>query len=121
PTRAPAALAPWLAAAAMFVLTASLGLYVGQLREQVRRLERQLRDAMARVDDGERRVAIALREAANARAPLGVLTAPDLRRIDLAGQKVAPSASARAYWSRSRGIVLTRKNLPALPPGRIYQ
>jgi len=34
--RTPAALAPWLAAAAMFVLTAGLGLYVGQLREQAR-------------------------------------------------------------------------------------
>jgi anti-sigma-K factor RskA len=119
--RTPAALAPWLAAAAMFVLTAGLGLYVGQLRAQVRSLELRLRDAMARVDEGERRITVALREAANAREPLAVLTAPDLRRINLAGQQAAPAASARAYWSRSRGVVLTGENLPSLPPGRIYQ
>jgi anti-sigma factor RsiW len=29
-----------------------------------------------------------------------VLAAPDLARIDLSGQPVAPSATARAYWSR---------------------
>src|SRR5712692_1576430 len=67
--RAPAAWAPWLAAAAMFVLTAGLGVYVGQLREHVRSLEQQLREALVRVDDGERRVAVALREA---QAPLAV-------------------------------------------------
>src|SRR5206468_384143 len=58
--RTPAALAPWLAAAAMFVLTAGLGLYVGQLRAHVRSLELRLRDAMIRVDEGERRITVAL-------------------------------------------------------------
>jgi anti-sigma-K factor RskA len=47
--------------------------------------------------------------------------APDLARIDLAGQPAAPRASARAFWSRSRGLVLTASNLPALAPGRTYQ
>jgi anti-sigma-K factor RskA len=51
----------------------------------------------------------------------GVLTAPDLARIDLAGQPVAPAASARALWSRERGLVFTAERLPALPPGRVYQ
>jgi anti-sigma-K factor RskA len=112
------AFAPWLAAAAMLVVTAGLGLNVARLRDRVRSLELQLRDALARVDDGERRMAVVLREA---QAPLAVLTAPDLRRIDLAGQPPAPLASARAFWSRTRGLVLTGSNLPPLPPGRIYQ
>ena len=30
-------------------------------------------------------------------------------------------ASARAFWSRSRGMVFTGTNLPPLPPGRTYQ
>jgi anti-sigma-K factor RskA len=29
--------------------------------------------------------------------------------------------SARALWSRSRGLLLSASNLPALPPGRTYQ
>jgi hypothetical protein len=51
-----------------------------------------------------------------------VLAAPDLARIDLAGQPAtAPSARARALWSRQRGMVFTATNLPPLPAGRVYQ
>jgi anti-sigma-K factor RskA len=46
---------------------------------------------------------------------------PDLARVDLVGEPAAPTASGRAYWSRSRGLVFTASNLPALPPGRTYQ
>jgi anti-sigma-K factor RskA len=120
-TRAFVPFVPWLATAAMLLLTVGLGFYVGQLRDRVRILEVQLRDALVRVDDGERRVAVALRSAAAAEAPLAVLTAPDLQRIDLVGQPAAPRASARAFWSRSRGLVLTGSNLPPLPAGRVYQ
>src|SRR5256885_1881292 len=84
PPRAMRAFVPWLTTAAMFLLTVGLGVYVGQLRDRVRNLEVQLRDALVRVDDGERRVAVALRAAAAAEAPLAVLIAPDLQRIDLA-------------------------------------
>jgi anti-sigma-K factor RskA len=119
--RAPFRLAPWLAAAAMLVITAGLTVYVAVLQRRVQFLEGELRDALTRVDDGERRVTVALRAAAAAEAPLSVLTAPDVRRIDLAGQPVAPTASARAFWSRSRGLVITASNLPPLPAGRIYQ
>jgi hypothetical protein len=66
-------------------------------------------------------VNVTLRQLAEAQAPLAVLTAPDVRMITLAGQAAAPSASARAYWSRSRGLLMTGDNLPPLPPGRIYQ
>ena len=116
--RPTAAWAPWLAAAAMLAIAAGAGLYAAGLRERVRTLQAQLRVALDRVADGERRVAVALRNAADAEAPLAVLVAPDVRRIDLAGQPVAPRASARAFWSRSRGVVLTATKLP---PGRTYQ
>ena len=52
---------------------------------------------------------------------MAVLAAPDMARIDLAGQTVAPSARARAFWSRGRGLVIAANNLPALRPGRTYQ
>jgi anti-sigma-K factor RskA len=113
--------APWLAAAAMLLVTIGVVGYAGSLRERVRVLEAELRDALLRVDDGERRVNVALRAAADAQTPLSILMAPDVRRIDLAGQAVAPSASARTFWSRSRGVVLMAANLPALPAGRTYQ
>jgi hypothetical protein len=61
------------------------------------------------------------RTAFDAQSALAVLAAPDLARIDLAGQAVAPSATARAFWSRSRGLVFTASNLPPPPPGRAYQ
>ena len=50
-----------------------------------------------------------------------VLTAPDLARVDLAGQPVAPDAQARAFWSRSRGLVFSASHLPHLAAGRTYQ
>jgi anti-sigma-K factor RskA len=66
--------------------------------------------------------ALQLRRDANVdRVASAVLAAPDLVRIDLAGQQIAPSASARAFWSRSQGLVFTASNLPAAPAGRGYQ
>jgi anti-sigma-K factor RskA len=58
---------------------------------------------------------------AELQSAMGVLAAPDLVRIDLAGQAAAPQASARALWSRQRGMVFTAASLPPLPAGRVYQ
>lgn len=112
---------PWLAAAAALAIAAGLGIYTSQLRADLRSLEGRLREAMARADASERQVADARRAADEAQSRVAVLSAPDLMRIDLAGQPVAPDASARAYWSRSRGLVFTATDLPALPTGRVYQ
>jgi anti-sigma-K factor RskA len=61
------------------------------------------------------------RNAAEGRAVVVVLGADDLVRVDMAGQPVAPRASARAFWSRSRGLIVTASRLPPLPAGRTYQ
>jgi hypothetical protein len=119
--RSPASYVPWLATAASLVLAAGLTLYTGQLRTRISMLEDELRDARARADATERQLADAQRAVAGAHNAVAVLTAPDVARIDLAGQPIAPKASARAFWSRSRGMVFTASNLPALPPGRTYQ
>jgi hypothetical protein len=50
-----------------------------------------------------------------------VLIAPDMARIDLAGQTSAPKAAARAFWSRSRGMVFAATSLPQPPRGKVYQ
>jgi anti-sigma-K factor RskA len=111
----------WLAIAASVALAVALGSYAAQLRGRVTTLEGRLRDTTLRAEAGERQVADARRTAFEAQSAVAVLAAPDLARIDLAGQPAAPSASARAFWSRSRGLVFTASNLPAPPPGRAYQ
>jgi len=94
----------------------------GPLYATVGALESDLRDARARATAAEQRAIDAQQAVAGTRITVAVLTAPDVARIDLAGQApAAPGAAARAFWSRSRGMVFTASNLPALPPGRVYQ
>jgi anti-sigma-K factor RskA len=111
----------WFAAAASVLLAVALGGYAAQLRARVTGLESQLREATRRADASEGQVAEARRVAFSAQSQVAVLAAPDLTRIDLAGQPAAPRATARAFWSRSRGLVFTATNLPAPPAGRAYQ
>jgi anti-sigma-K factor RskA len=111
----------WLATAAAVALAIGAGSDAMQVRGQMRGLEARLRDAMVRADASERQVADARRSAFEAQSIVLVLAAPDLVRIDLAGQPAAPAATARAFWSRSRGLVFTASNLPAPPKGRAYQ
>jgi anti-sigma-K factor RskA len=111
----------WLAAAASVALAVALGGYSLQLRGRVATLQSRLRDATLRADAGERQMADVRRTAVDAQSSLLVLAAPDLARIDLAGQPAAPTATARAFWSRARGLVFTASNLPPPPPGRAYQ
>ena len=111
----------WMTVAASVALAVVFGGYSLQLRGRVATLESRLRDATLRAQAGERQMADVRRTAAEARSSLLVLAAPDLARIDLAGQPAAPNATARAFWSRSRGLVFTASNLPSPPPGRTYQ
>ena len=113
---------PWLiAAAASLVLAIALGGYSLQLRGRVTDLEARLQQALTQASLAERQIADARRTALEAQSQLAVLAAPDLVRIDLTGQPNAPRASARGFWSRSRGMVFTASNLPSLPAGRVYQ
>ncbi len=109
------------AMAASVALAVGAGAYAAQLRGRVTTLEARLRETTLRADTNERLVADARRSAGEAQRTVLVLAAPDLARIDLTGQPAAPQASARAFWSRSRGLVFTASNLPAPPPGRAYQ
>jgi anti-sigma-K factor RskA len=90
----------WLPLAAAIVISIGAAVYVV-------RLQRQMGELQARFDQ--------------AQATTAVLAAPDLARIDLQGQPVAPDARARALWSRSRGLVFTAANLPPAPAGKSYQ
>ena len=92
--------AAWLPLAAAIVLAAGIAAYAVRLHQQVA-------DLQGRLDE--------------AQSATSVLAAPDLARIDLQGQMAAPDARARALWSRSRGLVFSAANLPALPAGKVYQ
>jgi anti-sigma-K factor RskA len=90
----------WLPLAAAVVVAAGATIYAVRVHQQVADLQGQL---------------------AQAQSATSVLAAPDLARIDLQGQIVAPDARARALWSRARGLVFSAANLPALPAGKVYQ
>jgi anti-sigma-K factor RskA len=112
----------WLATAASLALAAGLTIYTVQLRTRITDLESELRDTRARADAVQQQMVDAQRAATGAQTAVAILTAPDVARVDLAGQQpVSPSASARAFWSRSRGMVFNASNLPPLPAGRTYQ
>ena len=120
PVRRTAGLPAWLAVAASLAAVA-LGLYTLTLRQRIDQLQAQLRDANARAEGVERDLRVARASADRAGQIAAILEAPDVRRIDLAGQASAPGALGRAFWSASRGLVFTANNLPPPAPGRQYQ
>jgi anti-sigma-K factor RskA len=115
------ATAAWLSAAALLVMALGLGAYSVSLRSRVSGLEVRLREAMTRLDRTEQQLASATRDADRAQVRLAVLTAPDMKQVDLAGQPSAPRAAGRAFLSRSNGLLFAASQLPPLPAGRIYQ
>jgi anti-sigma-K factor RskA len=114
-------MAGWLSAAALLVLAIGLGAYTVLLRHRVGGLEVVLREAVARLDRSERQLASATRDAERAQVRLAVLTAPDMKQVDLAGQAPAPRAAGRAFLSASNGLLFAASQLPPLPAGRTYQ
>jgi len=90
----------WLPLAAAVAVAAGAAIYAARVHQQVVDLQAQL---------------------VQAQSATSVLAAPDLARIDLQGQMVAPDARARALWSRTRGLVFSAANLPPLPAGKVYQ
>ena len=114
-------LASWLPFAAILVLAVGLAVYARDQRGRMRDLEARVDQSAAAARAAQQELVEARRVGADAQAAIGVLAAPDLVRIDLRGEAAAPQASARALWSRQRGMVFTATNLPPLPAGRVYQ
>lgn len=106
----------WLALAATLVVV--LG---GLLTLSVQRSGR-LANELRRLDDETARLAQRVAETSSqADLAVTILTAADMRRIDLQGVDVSRNATARAYWSATRGLLIVADRLPAPPPGRTYQ
>ena len=111
----------WLAAAATSVCAAILGYTTFDRQRRIAGLETRLAEVTARANASQALIANVQQTAAAAQSSLAILMAPDVARVDLAGQRAAPQASGRVYWSRSRGLVFTASNLPPLPAGKVYQ
>jgi anti-sigma-K factor RskA len=117
---APSSLPAWFALAASIAAVA-MGLYSVTLRQRIVDLESRLREAMGMVARMREDVKVAQAVADKSRRANEVLRAADVRRIDLAGQKDAPNALGRAFWSPSRGLVVAASNMPPLAPGQQYE
>jgi anti-sigma-K factor RskA len=107
--------------AAAAIAAIALGLYAVSLQQRIRVLEEELRIASARATDINRQLVqyrVASDRALQIRA---ILAAPDLRRIDLAGQKAAPGAFGRAFWSPTQGLAVAFDKLPPTSTDRVYQ
>lgn len=106
----------WLAAAAAVILAVGGALFVSHDRErrlatELGRLAGDITDLQARLDSS----------AAQADMALSILTATDMRRIELTGGSGGQASLARAYWSPTRGLLVAADRLPVPPPGRVYQ
>lgn len=110
-----------LPVAATIFLILGLGMYTVRLQIRLALVEARLEEAMTQTARANQSLADARRVANDAQSAMAVMAAPDVARIDLAGQAPAPGARARALWSRNRGMVFTASNLPELPEGRVYQ
>jgi len=110
-----------LLSAAAAVIAVALGGYAVSLQRRIAVLEEQVRVASDRAAQSQQQL-VQLRATADQSTRVRqILAAGDLRRIDLAGTKVAPAATGRAFWSQREGLVVAFANLPATQTGRVYQ
>ncbi len=110
----------WLAAAAT-LLAAVTSVMAWQYREEAARARTEQRATLLQVQSLEQQVAALQSAASTAAQTRSVLAARDMARVDLSGQLPAPAAVGRVFWSPTHGLVFAATNLPALPPGRVYQ
>jgi len=116
------AIGPWkLALAASVLIAVSLGIYAWSLHRQVTDLRGSLADASQRERDLRASLMSARADSARLLHTLTIVNAPDALRVSLQGSSAAPAAKGLAYWSRTRGLIVSTEQLPALQPGRIYQ
>jgi anti-sigma-K factor RskA len=119
--RTSSALPAWLTAAAAVILASGLGLWALQLRTALDGMNARVERAEAEVVRIQRTLDASQQQTRTLEARNEVLFAPDMQRVDLAGQPVAPASSARAFVSRHSGLAFAANQLPALPADKVYQ
>jgi anti-sigma factor ChrR (cupin superfamily) len=111
----------WLAASLLVAAAGAGGWYISGLDRQIIGLRADLDAATRLVERSELDLAAVETSAAEREAVLAIVTGPDVQRLDLAGQPLAPRASARAMWNDAADMVFLVTGLPALPAGDVYQ
>ena len=111
----------WLPAVLLLALAAGLAYYARTLDEKSAALQRRL-DAAVQDAEDSRQIAANAEEATEAvHRTMAIVTAADMRQLDLFGQSAAPASRARVFWSRQHGLVFTTTSLPPVPQGKVYQ
>ena len=111
----------WLAAMLLVAAAGAGGWYAAQLDLRNQDLQADVDLATRRAEQAELELDTARGVTAERDAMLAVLTSPNLQRLDLVGQPLAPRAVARVLWSDAGDMVLLANGLPALPTGDLYQ
>jgi hypothetical protein len=112
---------PWLLAAAAILVAVASGMYAWSLRARVSSLEQMVAVTSAQADRLRNELISLRTDSSRLIQTVQIVTAPDARQVVLKGQAGAESATGRAYWSPSRGLVFNADQLPALSAGRVYQ
>ena len=120
PRRGPGALF-WLAAILLIAAAGLGGWYVTEVDRQTEGLRAALDTATRLAERAQIEVETARTAAADREAVLAIVTGPEVQQLDLAGQPLAPRASARALWNNAAEMVFIATGLPSLPAGDIYQ
>jgi hypothetical protein len=123
---------PAIIATVVVLLVATLGWYVrNQARASAARVQRAEATAQRAVTEATRQAetarADAAREIANTHEVASrtqrigdIMSAPDLVRFPLSNGNGTAGASGRAFWSRSRGLLLSTTPIPPPPDGGAY-
>ena len=111
----------WLAGILLIAAAVGGGWRVADLEGQVQDLRAALNAATRLGERAGAQMEAARAAAAEREAVLAIVTGPDVQHLDLAGQPLAPRASARALWNQAADMVFIATGLPALPAGDIYQ
>ena len=110
-----------LAMAASLGVAVLAGIYAGLLSWQVRTLRQMVQDSSDQTDRLREELIVERQDAARLALTVRIVTAPDAKRVTLAGKDTATGATGHAFWSPTQGIVFNAERLPQLDPTRVYQ
>ena len=111
----------WLAAMLLVATAGGGGWYVAELDGRIQGLRAALNAAIGLTQRAETQLEAARAATAEREAVLAIVTGSDVQQLELAGQPLAPRASARVLWNNAAEMVFIANGLPSLPAGDVYQ